>query len=200
MTEHATTGTDNQHVEYIEQRGRYADEMAEGQVYLHRPGRTLTEADNVAFTTLTMNPQALHLDHAFAATQPFGKPLMNSMMTLSTLVGLAVGQTTQGTLVAQLGLGEIAFPAPVFHGDTLYAQSRVAQIRESSSRPGQRIVTFEMEGTNQRGETVVRCQRVCLMWTKQAHEDAKAAARVAAASAGTDDATAADGEQAGEHA
>ena len=86
--------------EVIEQRGRYADEMAVGQVYLHRPGRTLTEADNVLFTTLTMNPQALHLDHAFAQSQPFGKPLMNSMLTLSTLIGLSVGQTTQGTLVA----------------------------------------------------------------------------------------------------
>ncbi|MBD4674563.1 MaoC family dehydratase, partial [Xanthomonas citri pv. citri] len=75
----------------IEQRGRYADELAVGQVYLHRPGRTLTEADNVLFTTLTMNPQALHLDHAYAAAQPFGRPLVNSMLSLSTLVGLAVG-------------------------------------------------------------------------------------------------------------
>ena len=159
---------------YIEQRGRYADELEVGQVYLHRPGRTLTEADNVAFTTLTMNPQALHLDHAYAATQPFGRPLVNSMLTLSTLVGLSVGQTTQGTLVAQLGLGEIAFPKPVFHGDTLYGSSQVTAIRESSSRPGQRIVTFALTGVNQDGDVVARAQRTCLMWTKAAHEQARA--------------------------
>lgn len=159
--------------EVIEQRGRYADEMAVGQVYLHRPGRTLTEADNVLFTTLTMNPQALHLDHAFAQSQPFGRPLMNSMLTLSTLIGLSVGQTTQGTLVAQLGLGEISFPHPVFHGDTLYARSTVTAIRESSSRPGQRIVTFDLEGTNQDGKVVARAQRTCLMWTQDAHRAAR---------------------------
>ena len=164
----------------IEQRGRYADELAVGQVYLHRPGRTLTEADNVLFTTLTMNPQALHLDHAYAADQPFGRPLVNSMLTLSTLVGLAVGQTTQGTLVAQLGLGEIAFPKPVFHGDTLYGRSEVTAIRESSSRPGQRVVTFAMTGENQHGDVVVRAQRTCLMWTAQAHAEAKAKAADAA--------------------
>ena len=160
--------------EVIEQRGRYADELAVGQVYLHRPGRTLTEADNVLFTTLTMNPQALHLDHAFAAAQSFGRPLVNSMLTLSTLVGLAVAQTTQGTLVAQLGLGEIAFPHPVFHVDTLYGRSEVTAIRDSSSRPGQRIVTFAMTGENQHGEVVVRAERTCLMWTAAAHAEAKA--------------------------
>ena len=167
-------GAENTGPEVIEQRGRYADELAVGQVYLHRPGRTLTEADNVLFTTLTMNPQALHLDHAYAAAQPFGKPLVNSMLTLSTLVGLAVGQTTQGTLVAQLGLGEIAFPHPVFHGDTLYGRSEVTAVRESSSRPGQRIVTFQMTGENQHGDVVVRAQRICLMWTASAHAEAEA--------------------------
>lgn len=157
----------------FEQRGRYADELEVGQVYLHRPGRTLTEADNVLFTTLTMNPQALHLDHAFAAAQPFGRPLMNSMLTLSTLIGLSVGQTTQGTLVAQLGLGEIAFPHPMFHGDTLYARSTVTAVRESSSRPGQRIVTFDLEGTNQDGDVVATARRTCLMWTEAAHRAAR---------------------------
>ena len=146
----------------IEQRGRYADELAVGQVYLHRPGRTLTEADNVLFTTLTMNPQALHLDHAYAAAQPFGRPLVNSMLTLSTLVGLAVGQTTQGTLVAQLGLGEIAFPKPVFHGDTLRVESEVIQARESRSRPDQGLVTVEHRAYNQRGELVAQCKRTML--------------------------------------
>ena len=161
-------------VEPIVQRGRYADELEVGQVYVHRPGRTLTEADNVAFTTLTMNTQALHLDHAFAATQTFGRPLMNSMLTLSTMVGQSVGQLTQGTLVAQLGLGEIAFPAPVFHGDTLTTSTEVVSIRESSSRPGQRIVVFAHTGTNQDGTVVARAHRTCLMWTAAAHREAGA--------------------------
>lgn len=176
----AEPGAAPERVEIV-QRGRYADELAVGQVYLHRPGRTLTEADNVLFTTLTMNPQALHLDHAFAQTQSFGRPLVNSMLTLSTLVGLAVAQTTQGTLVAQLGLGEIAFPAPVFHGDTLYGRSEVRAVRESSSRPGQRIVTFAMTGENQHGDVVVRAERTCLMWTEAAHADARTQAAADAA-------------------
>ena len=88
--------------------------------YLHRPGRTITEADNVLFTTLTMNTQALHLDAAFAdALPPFNQRLVNSMFTLSTLVGLSVAQLTQGTIVGNLGFSEVAFPKPLFHGDTL---------------------------------------------------------------------------------
>ena len=100
----------------IEQRGLYFEEFEIGARYLHSPGRTATEADNVLFTTLTMNTQALHLDAAFAATQPFGRPLINSMWTLATMVGASVAQLTQGTLVAQLGMGEISFPHPLFAG------------------------------------------------------------------------------------
>src|SRR5271154_1717939 len=97
----------------VVQRGLWFEEFEIGTTYLHRPGRTVTEADNVLFTTLTMNTQALHLDAAWAATQPFGQRLVNSMFTLSTMVGASVAQLTQGTLVAQLGFAEIAFPAPV---------------------------------------------------------------------------------------
>ena len=147
----------------IEQRGRYADELAVGQVYLHRPGRTLTEADNVLFTTLTMNPQALHLDHAYAADQPFGRPLVNSMLTLSTLVGLAVGQTTQGTLVAQLGLGEIAFPKPVFHGDTLFCETEVLDVRPSQSKPDRGTVRVHTRVLNQDGVLVAEFKRLVLV-------------------------------------
>ena len=98
----------------VVQRGLWFEEFEEGVRYLHRPGRTVTEADNVLFTTLTMNPQPLHLDAAWSAEQPFGQRLVNSLFTLSTLVGQSVGQLTQGTLVANLGFGDVAFPHPVF--------------------------------------------------------------------------------------
>ncbi len=116
------------------------------------------------FTTLTMNTQALHLDAGFAdAQQPFGQRLMNSMWTLSTMVGASVTQLTQGTLVAQLGLGDISFPHPLFHGDTLYTESVIVDKRLSASRPGQGICTIEHTGRNQDGEVVARATRTTLM-------------------------------------
>lgn len=148
----------------IVQRGRYYDELEVGARYLHRPGRTATEADNVLFSSLTMNTQALHLDAAFSAGQPFGQRLMNSMWTLATMVGASVSQITQGTLVAQLGLTDISFPTPLFHGDTLYSETEVAAKRLSSSRPGQGIVTLQHTGRNQRGEVVALATRTALMW------------------------------------
>jgi len=148
----------------IVQRGLYFDELEVGAVYAHRPGRTATEADNVLFSSLTMNTQALHLDAAFSASQPFGQRLMNSMWTLSTMVGASVSQITQGTLVAQLGLSDIAFPAPLFHGDTLYTETEVVEKRLSSSRPGQGIVTLRHTGRNQQGDVVATATRVALMW------------------------------------
>ncbi|MBN8423407.1 MaoC family dehydratase [Microbacterium sp. 2216-1] len=148
----------------IVQRGLYFEEFEVGARYLHRPGRTATEADNVLFTTLTMNSQALHLDAAFAqAQQPFGQRLMNSMWTLSTMVGASVGQLTQGTLVAQLGLGDIAFPHPLFHGDTLYTESVIVDKRLSSSRPGQGICTVSHTGRNQDGTVVATASRTVLV-------------------------------------
>ncbi|MFC7790399.1 MaoC family dehydratase [Microbacterium sp. MAHUQ-60] len=148
----------------IVQRGLYYEEFELGARYLHRPGRTATEADNVLFTTLTMNTQSLHLDAAFSADQqPFGQRLMNSMWTLSTMVGASVAQLTQGTLVAQLGLSDIAFPHPVFHGDTLYTESVITDKRLSSSRPGQGICTIEHTGRNQDGIVVATATRVALM-------------------------------------
>lgn len=148
----------------IVQRGLYFEELEVGARYLHRPGRTATEADNVLFTTLTMNTQALHLDAAFADGQePFGQRLMNSMWTLSTMVGASVTQLTQGTLVAQLGLGDISFPHPLFHGDTLYTESVIVDKRLSASRPGQGICTIEHTGRNQDGVVVARATRTTLM-------------------------------------
>lgn len=157
------------------QRGRFFDELEVGTVYAHRPGRTLTEADNVLFSTLTMNTQPLHLDAAYSAGQPYGARLVNSMLTLAVMVGQSVSQLTQGTLVAQLGLTDIAFPHPLFHGDTLYSQTRVASKRLSGSRPGQGIVSLQHTGTNQDGTVVATFSRTALMWTARGFEAAGSA-------------------------
>lgn len=147
----------------IVQRGLYVEEFEVGSVYAHRPGRTATEADNVLFSSLTMNTQALHLDAAYSATQEFGQRLMNSMWTLATMVGASVSQLTQGTLVAQLGLGDIRFPRPLFAGDTLYTTTRIEDVRLSRSRPGEGIVTMRHTGTNQDGVVVAEATRTALM-------------------------------------
>ena len=147
----------------ITQRGLYFEEFEEGAVYVHAPGRTVTEADNVLFTTLTMNTQSLHLDAAWSAGTEFGERLVNSMFTLSTMVGLSVAQLTQGTIVANLGFEAVRFPAPVRVGDTLYAETLIAAKRASSSRPGQGIVTFAHTMRNQRGEVVAEATRSTLM-------------------------------------
>jgi acyl dehydratase len=140
------------------------EELDPDVVYDHRPGRTVSEYDNVLFTTLTMNTQALHLDEAWSSTQaPFGTRLVNSMFTLSTLVGLSVSQLTQGTIVGNLGFEQVAFPHPVFHGDTLYAETVVAGKRISSSRPDVGIVTFEHTARNQDGVVVATARRVTMV-------------------------------------
>ena len=151
----------------IIQRGLYYDELERGARYLHRPGRTATEADNVVFSSITMNTQALHLDAAFSETQPFGRRLMNSMWTLATMVGASVSQITQGTLVAQLGLTDVSFPAPLFHGDTLYAETVVTEKRLSASRPGQGVVTLQHTGRNQDGVVVATATRSVLWWCRE---------------------------------
>jgi acyl dehydratase len=147
----------------VVQRGLWFEELEVGTVYEHRPGRTVSEADNILFSTLTMNHQALHLDAVFAAEQTFGQRLMNSMFTLSVLVGLSANQLTQGTLVANLGFSEVSFPKPLFHGDTLYGETAVSDKRPSSSRPGEGVVTFEHVGRNQYGVVVARANRVMLV-------------------------------------
>lgn len=154
-------------VREVVQRGLWYEELELGTRYLHRPGRTVTEADNVVFSTLTMNPQALHLDAAWSAGQPFGQRLVNSMFTLATMVGASVGQLTQGTLVANLGFSDISFPHPLFHGDTLYSETVVTDKRLSRSRPGQGVVTFAHTGRNQDGVVVALATRTALMWCEQ---------------------------------
>ena len=147
----------------ITQRGLYFEEFEEGAVYVHAPSRTVTEADNLLFSTLTMNPQSLHLDAEWSKSTEFGERLVNSMFTLSTLVGLSVAQLTQDTIVANLGFSEIAFPRPVRIGDTLTAETRVLGARPSRSRPGQGIVELEHTARNQDGEVVATAVRSTLM-------------------------------------
>jgi acyl dehydratase len=149
----------------VEQRGLWFEEFEVGTRYLHRPGRTATEADNTLFTTLTMNAQGLHLDEAWAATTEFGGRLMNSMWTLSTMVGASVSQLTLGTIVANLGFTDVTFPHPLRPGDTLYSETTVLDKRLSKSRPGQGIVTLEHVGRNQDGTIVCRAIRTTLVRT-----------------------------------
>ncbi len=155
--------TDREPERTVVQRGLYFEELDQGTLYVHSPSRTLTEADNVLFTTLTGNTQSLHLDAQWAASTEFGERLVNSMLTLSTLVGLSVAQLTQGTIVANLGFESATFPHPVRAGDTMTARTRVTAKRLSSSRPGQGIVTFEHTGTNQHDEVVAVAVRSTLV-------------------------------------
>jgi acyl dehydratase len=154
----------------VEQRGLWFEELDLEARYVHRPGRTVTEADNVLFTTLTMNHQPLHLDAEWSSHQPFGRRLVNSMFTLSTLVGLTVGQLTLGTIVANLGFGEVRFPHPVFHGDTLYCDTIVIDKRPSASRPGEGVVTFEHTARNQDDKIVAVAVRSALLRMKPSQE------------------------------
>ncbi len=147
----------------IVQRGLYFEEFDETAVYVHSPGRTVSEADNVLFTTLTMNTQSLHLDAEWSKGTEFGERLINSMFTLSTLVGTSVAQLTQGTIVANLGFSEVSFPHPMRAGDTMYSESRVLSKRLSTSRPGQGILEFEHIARNQHGDVVAVAKRSTLM-------------------------------------
>jgi acyl dehydratase len=143
--------------------GKWFEELVPGLLIDHAVTRTVTEADNTLFSVLTMNPQPLHLDESFARETEFGTRIVNSLFTLSLLVGITVFETTLGTTVANLGFSEISFPAPVFPGDTIRAQTEVVEARLSSSRPAQGVVTFEHRAFNQRGELVARCRRAALM-------------------------------------
>ena len=143
--------------------GLYFEQFRDGQVFEHGPTRTVTEMDNVLFSTLTMNPQPLHLDEEFARGTEFGQRIVNSLFTLGLLVGLTVGETTLGTTIANLGMSRVEFPKPVFHGDTLRARTKVLSTRRSRSRPDAGIVEFEHQAINQRGEVVAICVRAAFM-------------------------------------
>ena len=147
--------------------GRFFDEWQVGDRIAHEVTRTVTETDNVLISTLTHNPQPLHLDHEVAAASEFGKPLVNSIFTFGLMVGVSVSDTTLGTLIANLGYTDLTFPAPVFVGDTLRTETEVTALRESKSRPNAGIVTFEHKSFNQRGELVARCLRTALLAKSQ---------------------------------
>ncbi|MCB2049868.1 MAG: MaoC family dehydratase [Novosphingobium sp.] len=146
--------------------GLYFDEFTEGQVFEHEVRRTVLDMDNMLYSSLTYNPAAIHIDHAYCETTEFGKPLMNSMFTLGLVIGLSVQDTTFGTTIGNLGMTETTFPKPVFAGDTIRSQTTVLALRESKSRPTQGIVTFEHVGFNQRDEMVCRTVRNALMMKK----------------------------------
>ena len=143
--------------------GLYFDQFEIGQMFKHAITRTITETDNVLFTALTHNPQPLHLDAEFAKGTEFGRQLVNSIFTLGLMIGVSVGDTTLGTTVANLGMTDVRFPKPVFHGDTLRSESKVIEKRESKSRADAGIVVFEHRSFNQNGEEVAYCKRSALM-------------------------------------
>jgi len=149
--------------------GRWFEELVVGDVYTHALTRTVTETDNILMTTLSLNPARLHLDAEYAAHETeFARPLVNSMFTLALLVGMSVLETTHGTTIANLGFEEVVFPAPVFCGDTLHAESEVVAARGSSSRPDTGIVTFEHRAYNQDDRLVCTARRNALMHRRPA--------------------------------
>ena len=144
--------------------GKWLEDLPPGLVIHHAIRRTITEADNVMFTSMTMNPAWLHLDFDYAANETeFGKPLVNSLLTLGMVIGISVHETTLGTTVANLGFSETVFPAPMFHGDTLRVETEVLSNRRSKSRPSQGVVEFEHRGYNQHGTLTCRAVRSALM-------------------------------------
>lgn len=147
--------------------GLYFEEFSVGQKFEHSIRRTVTETDNILFTSMTHNPAFLHLDEEYCRTQTeFGQRIVNSCFTLALMVGVTVYDTTLGTTVANLGWDEVRFPRPVFHGDTLRSESEVLEIRESKSRPDNGIVIFAHRSYNQRDELVAHCKRSALMLRK----------------------------------
>lgn len=146
--------------------GLYYEEFTVGQEFQHSWTRTVTEMDNTMFSLLTMNPQPLHLDAHFAEKTEWGQRLFNSLYTLGILVGMSVHDTTLGTTVANMGMSDVRFPKPVFHGDTLRAQTRVVSLRDSKSRKDVGLVEFEHTALNQDNVVVAICRRVAMMRRK----------------------------------
>ena len=143
--------------------GLHFEEFQVGHIFKHQLRRTVTEADNMLFSNMTLNPQPLHIDFEFSKTTEFGKPLVNSLFTLGLMIGISVGDTTLGTTVGNLGMSDVKFPHPLFHGDTVHVETEVKAVRKSKSRPNQGIVTFVHRAYNQNKELVAVCERAALM-------------------------------------
>lgn len=148
--------------------GRWFEQLPVGTKVRHVTRRTVTETDNVLFTTMTMNPAAMHLDADYASRTEFGRPLVNSMFTAALVVGLSVPELTLGTIIAQVALSQVDFPHPVFAGDTIRVETEVVEARRSRSRPAAGLVTFEHHAYNQRDELVCTMRRTGLMHTDPA--------------------------------
>lgn len=146
--------------------GKYFEDLTIDMAFDHLPHRTVTETDNLLFTTMTHNPQPLHLDAEFARKSPYGQILVNSCYTLSLVIGLSVGDTTLGTTLGNLGMEKIEFPNPVFIGDTLRVNTRIVDKRASQSKPDRGVVWFQHTGFNQRNEIVCECLRKGMMLRK----------------------------------
>jgi acyl dehydratase len=146
--------------------GRYFDEWQVGDRVSHSVTRTVTETDNVLISTLTHNPQPMHLDKELAARSEFGQPIVNSIFTFGLMIGVSVADTTLGTLVANVGYDKLVFPGPVFVGDTLRSETECMAVRESKSRPNAGIVTWAHRSFNQRDELVCECTRTALLLKK----------------------------------
>lgn len=140
-------------------RGLYYEEFEVGKEYQHAIRRTVTEMDNTLFSCMTHNPQPLHIDHHFSAGTEWGKPLVNSLFTLGLMIGISVNDTTIGTTIGNLGMTDVKFPKPVFHGDTIRVATTIVSKRESKSRPDAGLVEFHHRAYNQRDELVAECLR-----------------------------------------
>lgn len=143
--------------------GIYLEECEPGRIIHHSLRRTVTEMDNMLFSNMTLNPQPLHIDFDYAAKSEWGQPLVNSLFTLSLMIGISVGETTLGTLVGNLGMTETVFPHPVFHGDTIHVETEIRSVRESKSRPDRGIVEMEHRAYNQHDKLVARCTRQAMI-------------------------------------
>jgi acyl dehydratase len=143
--------------------GLYYEQFSAGHVFRHAVTRTVTEMDNTLFSVMTLNMQPLHLDAHFSEKTEFGQRLVNSLFTLGLVIGISVTDTTLGTTIANLGMSDIRFPKPVFHGDTIHVETEVISLRPSGSRPEAGIVEFEHRGLNHRDDVICVCRRSAFM-------------------------------------
>lgn len=144
-------------------QGLYLEEFVVGKVVRHTLTKTVTESDNMLFSVMTLNPQPLHIDFDFASKTEWGKPLVNSLFTLGLMIGISVHDLTLGTTIANLGMTDTVFPAPVFHGDTIRVETEIKSVRDSKSKPDRGVVEMEHRAYNQNDVLVARCLRQAMM-------------------------------------